>query len=152
MFATLSYCQGAVMREVVTCLLLCAVLGVQTQYPHFTHTTIDYLNNSFFEGASIGQQSQGGSPLQCRTNYTSCCTNNVGGWTDPAGDSVLEGVSGATDFYVTRGNGVIYLNRISGGSSGMWRCDIPDSTGDIQSVYIYIGGDDTGEVPVLDWT
>lgn len=135
------------MREVLIC-LLCAVLGVHSQYPQLNHDTNIYHNNSFIEGASIGQQSQGGSPLQCQTNYTSCCNNN-GSWTDPGGQPVHEGVSGATNFYVTRGTGVINLNRISGGSSGMWRCDIPDSSGVMQSMYIYIGGDDTGKVPVL---
>lgn len=144
--------RAAVMREVVISLLLWAALGVECQYPQLNHNSINYLNNSFIEGAIIGQQSQGGSPLRCLTNHTSCCTNNVGGWTDPEGNSVHEGVSGASDFYVSRGAGVIDLNRISEGLSGMWRCDIPDSNGAMQSLYIYIGADDTGKVPVLDWT
>lgn len=133
-------------------LLLCTALGVESQYPQLNHISTNYLNNSFIEGASIGQQSQGGSPLQCLTNYTSCCTNNVGGWIDPGGNLVHEGLSGASDFYVTREAGVINLNRFSGELSGMWRCDIPDSNGAMQSMYIYIGADDTGKVPALDWT
>ena len=33
----------------------------------------------------------------------------------------------------------MYLNRISGGTSGMWRCYIPDKTGMQRSIYIYLG-------------
>ena len=46
--------------------------------------------------------------------------------------------------YVTRGDGVVYLNRRKGGISGMWRCDIPDSNDVQQSIYIYLGTPDTG--------
>ena len=46
---------------------------------------------------------------------------------------------------VTRGDGVISLNRrnsdCSPPTSGLWRCDIPDSSGEIQSLYIYISND-----------
>ena len=36
------------------------------------------------------------------------------------------------------------VNRRTGGSSGMWRCDIPDSNGVQQSIYIYLGTPITG--------
>ena len=48
--------------------------------------------------------------------------------------------------YVTRGDGVVYFNRRRGGQSGMWRCDIPDSNGVQQSIYIYLGTSVTGMV------
>ena len=44
--------------------------------------------------------------------------------------------------YVTRGDGVISLHRKRGctdHTSGLWRCDIPDSSGEMQSLYAYIG-------------
>ena len=46
--------------------------------------------------------------------------------------------------YVNRGDGVISLHRKSGcndHTSGLWRCDIPDSSGEMQSLYIYISND-----------
>ena len=42
------------------------------------------------------------------------------------------------------GQGVVYLNRRTGGSTGLWRCDIPDSNGVQQSLYIYLGTQETG--------
>ena len=55
-----------------------------------------------------------------------------------------EGPVGDSNLYVTRGDGVVYLNRRRGGSSGMWRCDIPDSNGVQQIIYIYLGTPITG--------
>ena len=57
--------------------------------------------------------------------------------TDGNGAAVHQGMAGASTIYITRGDGTVSLNRITGGSSGMWRCDIPDSSGMMQSLYIY---------------
>ena len=131
------------MRDLL-CLLLLCVLGVLSQpYPRFQHSSNTYLNNSFIDRGVISQE----STLQCVTNHTPCCGAADGGWRDPQGAVVQEGVQGATDFYVTRtSSGMINLHRISGGASGMWRCDIPDSNGDMQMIYIYLGIDSTGEL------
>ena len=51
------------------------------------------------------------------------------------GGEVHQGPDGGSNLYVTRGDGV---NRRTGGRSGMWRCDIPDSNGVLQSIYIYV--------------
>ena len=57
------------------------------------------------------------------TNNTNCCTDpDVGNWTDERGGAVHQGASGATAIYVTKGDGVISLNRRTGGlKRGMWR-------------------------------
>ena len=58
---------------------------------------------------------------------------------DPEAIEVSEQADGDSDSYVTRGDGVVYLNRRGGAQSGMWRCDIPDNSGHTQSIYIYTG-------------
>ena len=63
----------------------------------------------------------------------------MGNWYDVEGMEVHQGKDGDSDFYVTRGDRVVYLNRRRGGQSGMWRCDIPDRSGRMQSIYIYTG-------------
>ena len=67
---------------------------------------------------SIGEGQ--GTSLHCVTYNSECCTNGQGNWYDQESD-------GNSDPYVTRGQGVVYLNRRGGGSVGLWRCDIPDS-------------------------
>ena len=78
----------------------------------------------------------------CQTNARNCCIDSsIGGWRDWEGDPVYEGTDGITCLYVTRGDGVIRLNGKWGcrdHTSGLWRCDIPDSSGEMQSLYIYI--------------
>ena len=81
------------------------------------------------------------------THYivSDCCSNGEGNWYDETGGEVQQVSLGDSDrVYVTRGDGVVYLNRRTGGSSGMWRCDIPDSNGVQQSIYIYLDTHITG--------
>ena len=88
--------------------------------------------------------------LLCMTNLT-CCqpphTGNEsapGNWFFPNGTRVSND-SNQWDFYRTRGEMVVYLNRRRGGEDGIYQCVIPDSANIIQTIYIgvYIGG--TGE-------
>ena len=78
----------------------------------------------------------------CQTNASNCCIDSsISGWRDEEGDPVYEVANGTTCLYVTRGDGVISLNGKLGCSdhtSGLWRCDIPDSSGEMQSLYMYI--------------
>ena len=78
----------------------------------------------------------------CQTNARNCCIDSsIGGWRDWEGEPVYEGADGTTCLYVTRGDGVISLNgniSCSDHTSGLWRCDIPDSSGEMQSLYVYI--------------
>ena len=134
----------------VTAVFLVVLVVVQCQvYPRFELSGYTYLaNNSYIDRGRVGE---GDDALKCVTGYADCCTGpDVGGWTDSRGTSVGQEVNGNTSVYVTRENKVMGLNRYnrSGGSSGMWRCDIPDSSGVMQSIYIYTGISTTGE---LSW-
>ena len=99
-------------------------------------------NNSFVFRGSIGEGQD--DSLRCVTDSSGCCTNGQGNWYDARGVEVHQESDGNSDLYVTRGQRVIYLNRRIGGSVGLWRCDIPDSNGVQQSIYIYIGTSFTG--------
>ena len=120
--------------------LCCAILAVvHGQYPRFELNNTILVNNSFINHQTIGT---GDDALMCVTKNTACCTNpDVGKWTDPAEaeDAAWLGVDLRLYLYVTRGNGVVSLNRKGKGIPGMWRCSIPDSTGMIQNIYIYTG-------------
>ena len=116
------------------CVVLEIVVLVQCQpYPHLVHNGIVLSNNSFIRRGPIGE---GKDALMCVTDYTTECCTSAGNWTDEKGGAVHQEKSG---IYVTRGAGMVSLNHMSGGNPGMWRCDIPDSSGVMQSIYVYIG-------------
>ena len=121
------------------------VLGtLSQQYPRFEHDGTTYTNNSFINRLQVGQDS---NALRCVTDQSGCCTSpDAGDWFDENGNQVHQGVMGATTLYVTRGDGQVNLNRFSStGSSGMLRCQIPDSVGTMQNLYIYTGDTESGE-------
>ena len=121
--------------------LLWAVLAVVhcEPYPRFELRDSVLFNNSFVNRRNIGENDDHDT-LNCVTDNTDCCTDpEDGGWTDLADNTVQEGPSPGRDIYVTRETGVVILNRRSGGSAGMWRCDILSSDGVMQSIYIYTG-------------
>ena len=120
-------------------LALMVVVHCQTSYPRFEFGDTVLTNNSYIDSGDIGEGVD--DSLRCVTDYSDCCAgagSDVGNWFDRGGNEVHQEPGGATDLYVTRGEGVVYLNRLTGGAIGMWRCDIPDS-GMIQSIYIYLG-------------
>ena len=109
-------------------------------------------NNSYIYYANI---SDGDRALKCVTDSENCCTDSDDGdWRDERGRAVHQGEDGATCFYVTRQRKEIYLNRKSDcipDTSGVWRCDIPDSSEVMQSIYIYISNDTkSGKTAFLD--
>ena len=111
--------------------------------PHFRFEGNDLSNNSYIIRAGIREGHN--DSLHCVTDNSDCCSNGEGNWYDETEGEVHQGPGGERDrLYVTRGDGVVYLNRRTGGSSGMWRCDIPDSNGVLQSIYIYLGNPTTG--------
>ena len=119
--------------------LMVAVLS--QPFPRFEFNGTALVNNSYIWRGQIGE---GDNALKCVTDNTDCCTDpDTGNWTDGNGAAVHQGMAGASTIYITRGNGTVSLNRITGGSSGMWRCDIPDSSGVIQSLYICTGAQPT---------
>ena len=122
---------------------LIIVVHCQISYPQFEFGDTVLTNNSYIDRGDIGEGVD--NSLKCVTDYSDCCAgagSDVGNWFDREGDEVYQG--GDTNLYVTRGEGVVYLNRITRGISGMWRCDIPDSGGMMQSIYIYLGTSTTG--------
>ena len=125
-------------RFVCVVILLALVAAVFSQsYPRFEFTGTVLTNNSYIPRGLIGIGPN--SSLNCMTDNSDCCNNGEGNWYNYTGSVVQQGTNGDSDLYVTRGDEVVYLNRITGGSTGMWRCDIPDSTGTQQSIYIYLG-------------
>ena len=125
-------------------LVIALVAAVNSQsYPRFDIRGDVLVNNSYILRLNIGEGHN--DSLHCVTDNSDCCSNGEGNWYDRTGGEVQQGSLGDSDrVYVTRGDGVVYLNRRTGGSSGMWRCDIPDSNGVQQSIYIYLGTPDTG--------
>ena len=132
------YCE---LKAFVFYSILLQVLVDCKSLPHFKHTMSYLPNNSFIFYSDIHDREN--SALQCVTDNVNCCNNaTVGGWRDERGEPVYERADGTTCLYVTRGDGVISLHRkigcTSDHTSGLWRCDIPDSSGEMQSLYVYI--------------
>ena len=125
--------------------ILIALLGVVScqSLSQFEHGGRSLSNNSFIYYYDIGT---GDLALKCVTDNVDCCNDtSVGNWRDVRGSPVQEGRDGTSCLYVTRGDGEISLNRKSGctdHTSGLWRCYILDSSGDMQSLYIYISNDE----------
>ena len=124
-------------------LVFALVAAVNSQsYPRFEMRGDVLVNNSYILRSNIGEGHN--DSLHCVTNNSDCCSNGEGNWYDETEGEVQQGSNVTSNLYVTRGDGVVYLNRRRGGSSGMWRCDIPDSNGVQQSIYIYLGTHITG--------
>ena len=101
-------------------------------------------NNSYISYAKI---SAGNDSLKCVTDSVNCCSDSdVGNWRDEKGRAVQQGADEATCLYVTSGQGEVSLNRYNSTcipeTSGLWRCDVPDSSEEKQSIYIYISTND----------
>ena len=126
-------------------LVVCSVIVNCQSLPQIQNLGVILRNNSFIYYENIPTD---GVALQCVTNTSiNCCHDtNVANWRDERGELVQEGADdGTCRLYVTRGDGEISLNRRNNScippTSGLWRCDIPDSSGEIQSLYIYISND-----------
>ena len=128
----------------VLLLVFALVAAINSQsYPRFEFRGDVLVNNSYILRPNIGEGHN--DSMHCVTDNSDCCSNGEGNWYDETGGEVHQGPDGDSDrVYITRGDGVVYLNHRRGGSSGMWRCDIPDSNGALQSIYIYIGTLTTG--------
>ena len=121
---------------------LLLVVANSQSYPRFEFGENVPTNNSYLFRRDIGEGQD--DSLHCVTDNSDCCNATNSNWYDPMEGEVQQGPDGNHSLYVTRGNGVVYLNRRRGGESGMWRCDIPDSNGVQQSIYIYLGTSATG--------
>ena len=97
-----------------------------------------YQNGANCPMSDIGEAS---NALLCMTDNTNCCNapHLIGEFYYPDGSRVGVRASGDS-LYRNRGQGYIRLNRRNGATSplGRYRCDIPDSNGVMQSIYINI--------------
>ena len=100
--------------------------------------------------------------LLCITNLPACCQRpytdemgpTLGNWFFPNGTKVPSEVSNDTsdDFYTTRGQVVVRMNRRRGRVEGIYRCEIPDAKNVTQTIYIGVYSASTGEWPILLWS
>ena len=96
-----------------------------------------YLNNTIVLMSDIGETD---NALLCMTDRTDCCSNPVGEFYYP--DNTAVGFSSTNSLYRTRGPQVVRFNRRNNDFSptGVYRCQIPDSIGRMQNIYINIIG------------
>ena len=131
-------CLGIGMR-VIAPLLLClfsALVEVHSQTaPYLTIKGKNIPNNSYVDLNTVGnkKENQNNNTLQCHTDLNTCCTRaqgpDRGDWYSPNGSRL----SFYTYMYITNitvlseGLGpqqVVVYRRGSGGTSGIYRCDI----------------------------
>ena len=128
-----------VMKSMCMLVFTLVTLASSQSLPRFQIREENLTNNSYILSSNISREHDA---LKCVTDNVNCCNDSdVGNWRDERGRPVHQGADGATCLYVTRGQGVISLNRRRGctpETSGLWRCDIPDSSEEMQSIYIYI--------------
>ena len=110
-----------------------------------------YKNNSLVTLEEIGE---GDDALLCITNLPACCRcpytgemgTDMGNWFFPNGTRIYTPGEGTDwDFYRTRGEMVVLMQRIRGGKEGIYRCDIPDVMNVTQTIYIGVYSASTGE-------
>ena len=111
-----------------------------------TLNSVDYTNNSVVTITDIGT---GSAALICTTTNLACCLSTDGShWYLPDGSAVQRT---STTYYRTRTVnkgivGTVSLNRNPGATTtGVFHCDIPDASGDLQSLYVGIYTMTTGE-------
>ena len=77
----------------------------------------------------ISEIGMGDGGLVCRTDHPQCC-ENYGLWLSP-NNTAISSTRGDGDFYTTRGDGYITLNRYSNTTSaaGLYCCVVPVSGG-----------------------
>ena len=106
-------------------------------------------NNSVLIRGQVGENENG---ITCTSENIDCCidTDASIGWFNPDGTALHEGADGAESLYVTRGVGFVRLNRITGGMSALYWCDVPDYSGTLQRFYVglYTNIFTSGELPI----
>ena len=105
-----------------------------------------YTNNSIVTITDIGTDA---AALICTTTRRGCCLSTDGSqWYFPNGSIVQRT---GTTYYRSRTishgpGGTVRLNRNPGATTtGVFHCDIPDDSGDLQSLYVGIYTATTGE-------
>ena len=93
---------------------------------------------------------EGDDALLCITNQTACCRPEdtggpaLGNWFFPNGTRVRSSAH-RWDFFRTRGQMVVRMNRRRGGEEGIYRCEIPDAMNVTQVKYIRVYSASAGE-------
>ena len=108
---------------------------------------------------TLGDIGEGGDALLCITNLTACCrppytgdmVGGLGNWYFPNETRLhSDGVNGEEwDFYTTRSQMVIHMNRRRAGVEGIYHCEIPDTMNVTQTIYIGVYSANTGEWSIL---
>ena len=122
--------------------------------------TRTYVNNSIVTRTDIGT---GSAALLCTTTYTPCCSsaNPDTQWYFPNGSEAQN--NGGLPYYRTRNNpdlgartglrSILLHRNPQGTTTGIFRCDIPDESGVLQSVFVGIYDSGTGESYTLsEWS
>ena len=107
---------------------------------------MQYTNNSVVNITDIGT---GSAALLCTSTRQRCCFSGDGWWYFPDGSEVERN---SATYYRTRSRspGTIHLHRNPGATTtGIFRCEILDGSGDLQSLYVGIYTATTGESCVL---
>ena len=89
---------------------------------------------------------EGDDALFCITNLTACCQppKALGNWFFPNGTRVPSAPD-VWDIYRTRGQMVVVMHRRRGGVEGIYRCEIADTFGFTQTMYIGVYSASTGK-------
>ena len=100
-------------------------------------------NDSYVDVDDIGV---GDTALLCHTDKDDCCHlegSRSGEWYFPSGAQVLvEGIANANRsyFFRNRDQSVVRLNRINNPPErGQFRCEIPNTGGEMQTIHVNIG-------------
>ena len=112
-----------------------------------------YQNNSLVTLEDIGERF---NALLCITDLTACCRRSdtggpfsLGNWFFPNGtqvpSSVVDENGTRWEFYRTRGQMVVRMNRRRGGVTGIYQCVIPDALNVTQTIYLGVYKASTGE-------
>ena len=113
-----------------------------------TLNNVQYTNNSVVTITDIGTD---GAALICTTTHQGCClSNDRSHWYFPNGSQVQR--SESLPYYRTRtyyrndGSATVRLHRNpEATTTGIFHCDILDTSGELQSIYVGIYTTTTGE-------
>ena len=112
-----------------------------------------YYNNSIVTLDDIGESDDA---LLCITDNAACCARDqspgrvtLGEWYYPNETGVANSLVALPDvrweFYRNRDQSVVRMNRRRGGVNGIYRCEIPDTTGVDHTIYIGVYTASSGE-------
>ena len=93
-------------------------------------------NNSAVALEDIGRDE---NALLCLTNHEmSLYGNRVGQWYFPNHNQVPYHYFIENGMFRNRGDGIVLLHRVSGGAEGIYRCEIPNSNWELQSLFVRV--------------